>query len=279
MSLDWLLEPWGSGLMRRAFAEAALTGAVCGALGCFVLVRGLAFLGESLAHTLLLGVVLAFLLGTPVGLAAAAVAALTVLLTERIAADRRFGDDVASGILLPGFFGLAVVLITSSEGFSGGLEGALFGTILGVTAADVALAASVGLVTVVVLVLAGKELVLASFDRPAAAAMGYPLRALDLLLLALVTAAAVIGLRAVGNVLFAALLLGPPAIARLACRSFWPMAGCAAAIGVAAGVAGLYVSWNWDVGGGPAIVLLITALFIATVAATRVGRRRPAAAT
>lgn len=265
--------------MRRAFAEAALTGAVCGALGCFVLVRGLAFLGESLAHTLLLGVVLAFLLGVPVGLAAAAVAGLTVLLTERIGADPRFGADVATGILLPSLFGLAVLLIASAEGFSGGLEGALFGTILGVTSGDLALAASVGVATAVVLALAGKELVLASFDRPAAAAMGYRLRALDLLLLALITAAAVIGLRAVGNVLFAALLLGPPAIARLTCRTFWPMAACAAAIGVLTGIVGLYLSWNWDVGGGPAIVLVITTLFLVMAATARVGGRRQAVAT
>lgn len=260
--------------MRRAFAEAALTGAVCGPLGCFVLVRGLAFLGESLAHTLLLGVVLAFLLGAPLGLAAAGVAALTVLLTERIGADRRFSSDVATGILLPSLFGLAVVLIASAEGYRGGLEGALFGTILGVTTGDLALAGSVGLATLVVLALAGKELVLASFDRPAAAAMGYPVRALDGLLLALVTAAAVIGLRAVGNVLFAALLLGPPAIARLTCRTFWPMAACAAAIGVLTGVAGLYLSWNWEVGGGPAIVLVIAALFLVAAAGSQVWRRR-----
>lgn len=261
MSLEWLLEPWGSALMRRAFLEAVLTGATCGVLGCFVLVRGLAFLGEGLAHTLVLGVVLAFLLGVPVGFMALLVAALTVGASRAIGADRRFSPDVAMGILLPALFGLGVVLIAGAEGYRSRLEGTLFGAILGTTDGDLVLAGAVAGATVLALLLTGKELVLASFDRAAAAAMGYGLRGLDLLLLGLVALTTVVALRAVGSVLLAALLLGPPLIARRVSATFWPMAALSAGLGVFAGILGLYASWHWDVGGGPAIVLVVVALF------------------
>ncbi len=189
--IDLLADPWASGLMRRAFAEAVLAGALCGALGCFVLVRGLAFLGEGLAHALLLGVVLAFLLGAPLAVPVAAVAAFVVVAAGAIAADRRFGADVAMGVLLPSLFGLGVVLAALGAGYRARLEAALFGSILGVTEADLAGAVVVAVATAAVLAVAGKELVLASFDRAAAVAMGYRVRLLDLALLALVAVGAV----------------------------------------------------------------------------------------
>ena len=277
MSLDWLLDPWSSGLMRRALVEAIIAGALCGALGCFVLVRGLAFLGESVSHTIVLGVALAFVGGLPVGLGAIAVAALTVVLVQAIGGDPRLSRDTAMGILLPSLFGAGVALIALSEGYRTRLEDVLFGSILGVTGADLVLAAAVAVVAVLVLLVAGKELALVAFDRPMARAMGYPVAALDLLLLGLVALAAVVALRAVGNVLLTALLLGPPVSARMLCRRFWPMVLVSAALGTGAGIAGLYGSWHLDVGGGPAIALVVAAVALVTWLAVRSaewGRRR-----
>ena len=280
MSLDWLADPWTSGLMRRAFLDVVLAGAVCGALGSFVLVRGLAFLGESIAHTIVLGVAIAFLAGLPVGVGAVAMAGVTVGLVQAIGADRRFTQDTAMGVLLPSLFGAGVVLIAGSEGYRSRLEAVLFGSVLGVTGADLALAGLVAGLTAAVLALTGKELVLVAFDRPLAQAMGYRVRLLDLLLLGLVALAAVVALRAVGNVLLTALLLGPPAAARLLCRTFWPMAACAAAGGAGVSVAGLYATWYLDVGAGPAIVLAVTAAYVlaAVAARTRAGWGRRAVA-
>lgn len=269
MGVEWLLDPWTSGLMRRAFAEAVLAGGLCGALGCFVLVRGLAFLGESVAHTVILGVVLAFLVGLPIALGAALLAALTAALTTLIGADRRFSPDVAMGVLLPSLFGAGVALIALTEGYRARLEDILFGAILGVTNEDLLLAAAAAGIAGVVLALAGKELVLAAFDREQAEAMGYRVVLLDLLLLGVVTLTVVVALRAVGNVLVTGLLLGPPATARLVCQTFWPMAALAAALGAGAGVVGLYASWYLDVGGGGAIVIVVAATFAVTALATR----------
>ena len=271
--MDWLADPWTSELMRRAFAEAVLVGAACGALGCFVVVRGLAFLGEAVSHVMILGAVVALLAGGPVGVGAFAAAALAVWLTSIVAADRRFSPDTGIGIVLPAFFGLAVVLIALSDARRSRLEDLLFGSILSVEPLDLALAGCVVALAAGLIAVAGKELALASFDRPMARAMGYRLGLLDLALFAVVALAAIVALRAVGNVLVAALLLGPPLIARHVARSFGGMVAAAAATGAAAGVAGLYWSWHTDVGAGAAIALVIAGLY-GLVAAGSLARRR-----
>ena len=273
MTLDWLLDPWSAGFMRRALLEALLAGALCGALGCFVLVRGLAFFGESVSHTMVLGVALALLAGLPVGLGAAVLAALTVLALEAIAADGRLGRDTAIGILLPSLFGAGVALIALSEAYRSRLEDVLFGSILGVTDADLALAVAVAVAVAGALAVAGKELALVAFDRSSAGAMGYPVRLLDLLLLALVALVAVVALRAVGNLLLTALLVGPPVCARMLCRRFWPMVALAAALGACAAIAGLYATWHLDLGAGPAIALVVGGLAVVTWLVTRARRR------
>ena len=263
--------------MRRALVEAIVAGALCAALGCFVFVRGLAFFGESISHTIVLGVALAFLAGLPVSLGAAALAAVTVLAVQAIGADERLSRDTAIGILLPSLFGAGVALIALSEGYRSRLEDVLFGSILAVTDADLGLAVAVAAAAAVALLLAGKELALVAFDRSAARAMGYPVALLDLLLLGLVALAAVVALRAVGSLLLTALLVGPPVIARMLCRRFWPMVVLATALGAGAGVAGLYATWYLDVGAGPAIALVVGAVAATTSLVTR-GSWRPAGA-
>lgn len=273
----WLGDPWASELQQRAFVEGLLMGATCGALGCFVLVRGLAFLGESVAHTVVLGVILAFLAGLPVALGAAAVAALTVALTGVIQTDRRYSVDTAMGVLLPSLFGLGVVLISASSGYRAKLEETLFGSILGVTWGDVALAGVAAAVTVGVLAVAGRPLVRVAFDRTFARSQGAPLLLLDLLLLGVVTLAAVIALRAVGNVLLTAMLLAPAATARLVTIRIWPMIAVASILGAASATVGLYLSWYVDVAAGAAIVLTAATAFAVTAIAVRVPlpRRAP----
>jgi len=271
--LDWLADPWTSALMRRAFLEAMLVGGLCGVLGCFVVVRGLAFLGESIAHTVVLGVVLAFLVGLPTAAGAAVLAVVTVLLTTAIEKDRRLSVDTAMGILLPSLFGAGVALISLSDGYRASLDDVLFGTVLGATETDLALVLGASALTAAVLALAGKELALVAFDRATAQAMGYRTGLLDLLLLGAVALAVVVSLRAVGNVLLAGLLLGPPVTARMLCETFWRMAACAAALGVGASLAGLYLSWYVDVGGGAAIVLVIAATFVVVAIGVRVAGR------
>ncbi len=272
-ALDWLADPWTSGIMRRALAELSLAGALCGGLGCFAVVRGLAFLSESMAHTMLLGVVLAFALGVPTLAGAALIAGLTVALAVAIGSDRRVTFDTAMGVLLPTLFGAAVATAALVEGYRSRLADALFGSVLGVTETDLIVAASVAAVVLATLWLAGRRLELVACDRALAEAMGYRVRALDLLLLVAVTLAVVVALRAVGNVLVTALVLGPALTARLVARRFWPMVAWAAGIAVACGVVGLYATWYSDVGAGAAVTLAVAAAFAAVAAAGRLARR------
>ncbi|HEX8052240.1 MAG TPA: zinc ABC transporter substrate-binding protein, partial [Thermoleophilaceae bacterium] len=157
------------------------------------------------------------------------------------------------------------------------LEDLLFGSILSVEGLDLALAAAVAMLAAALVAGAGKELALAAFDRRMARAMGYRLRVLDLALFGAVALAAIVALRAVGNVLVAALLLGPPLIARHVCRSFASMCAASGAIGAAAGVGGLYWSWYENVGAGAAIVLVIAALYALVATASLALRLRPVA--
>ena len=271
-ALDWLADPWRSGFMRRAFLEAILCGATLGVLGCFVLVRRLAFLGESIAHTVVLGAALALLLGMPLGIGGALIGVATAVLTGRIASDRRFSPDTATGIVLPALFGAGIALLAAT---GGRLEDFLFGSILGVGTADLAVAGLVAVALLVALRLAGKEIVLASFDRATAHALGYRVGVLDAVLLTLLAVAVVVGLRAVGSVLLGGLLLGPPVAARLLCRTFWPMVGVAALLGAACGMGGLYLTWYLEVGAGPAIVLVVAvAVALAAIGAAVVTRRQ-----
>ncbi len=272
--LDWLADPWTSGIMRRALAEVTLAGGTCAALGCFVVVRGLAFLSESMAHTMLLGVVLAFALGAPVTVGAAVIAAVTVAAAVAIGADRRLSFDTAMGVLLPSLFGAAVVAAALVEGYRSRLADALFGSVLGVTWTDVALAGAVAAAAVATLWLVGRRLELIACDRALAEALGLRIRALDLVLLVAVTLAVVVALRAVGNVLVTALVLGPALTARLLCARFWPMVAVATGVAVACGVAGLYATWYAEVGAGAAIVLAITAAFLVAAAVAEVRRGR-----
>src|SRR5215210_1765559 len=207
--VEGLAEPWRADLMRLAFAEAVLAGVACAVLGCFVHVRRLAFLGESISHTVVLGAALALAVGLPLGVGGVAIALATAGLTGVIASDRRFTPDGATGVLLPTLFGAGVAMLALTGG-ARRLEGLLFGSILGVGAGEAALAGGLVIAVALVLWFAGKELVLASFDRDTAEAVGVRVAVLDGVLLALLAITVVVGLRAVGGVLLAGLLLGPP---------------------------------------------------------------------
>ena len=174
--------------------------------------------------------------------------------------------------LLPTILAAGVAVLAATGG-ARRLDDLLFGSILGVGGEDLVLAGVVALAVLVVFAVAGKELVFVAFDRVSARALGYRVALLDAVLLTLVALAVTAGLRAVGSILLAGLLLGPPLAARLVCRTFWPMVALGAALGALGGVAGLYISWHLEVGAGPAIVLAVAATvgLAALYAATRSG--------
>ena len=213
--VHWLVEPFAYAFMQRALIEVILMGAVTGAIGTYVVLRGLSFIGDALSHAIFPGVVIAFLLGRSVFLGALAFGLLTSASIVVLATTRRVKEDSAIGVLFAGSFALGVVLISTTRNYSRDLASFLFGNVLGVTTDDIALSAAVGGLVLLLLVLLHKELLLVAFDREAAQAMGVPVFWVDLLLLVMISLTIVVSLSAVGNILVVAMLVTPAATARL----------------------------------------------------------------
>jgi len=259
--LDYITDPLQYEFMRRALLEVILMGAVTGTIGTYVVLRGLSFIGDALSHAIFPGVVLAFLIGAGIFWGALVFGILTSAAIAVVATNRRVKEDSAIGVLFVGSFALGIVLISSSKNFTRDLTSFLFGNVLGVTTNDIILSAVAGVVVILLIVLLYKELLITSFDRAAAQAMGLPVFWLDLLLLVMISLTIVVSLRAVGNILVVAMLVTPAATARLLTDRLPVMMVVSASIGVIAGVTGLYISYWNDVAAGGTIVLVATAIF------------------
>jgi manganese/iron transport system permease protein len=257
----YLLDPLQFEFMRRALAAVVLTGVVSGVLGSYVVLRGMAFIGDALSHAVFPGIVIAVALGRSILLGAMVVGLLTACGIALISRSRRVSEDTAIGILFAGMFALGVVLVSSLASYQKDIADLLFGSILGVSTSDLELAGAATAVVLVTVLLLNKEFSLIAFDREMADAMRYPVFALDLLLLALITLAIVVSLRAIGNILVLAMLVTPAATARLLTNRLLVMQALAAAIGAACGVAGLYISFWWDLASGGTIVVTATLVF------------------
>ncbi len=259
--VQWLTEPFAHAFMQRALVEVVLMGAVTGAIGTYVVLRGLSFIGDALSHAIFPGVVIAFLLGRSVFVGALAFGLLTSASIVVLTAMPRVKEDSAIGVLFSGSFALGVVLISTTRNYSRDLAAFLFGNVLGVTTSDIALSAAVGTLVLLLVVAFQRELLLVAFDREAAQAVGVPVFWVNLLLLALISLTIVVSLTAVGNILVAAMLVTPPAAARLLTDRLPVMLCSSAAIGVISGVAGLVISYHANVAAGGTIVLVATGVF------------------
>lgn len=273
-----LTEPWGQVFMQRAFLVAMMCGLVCGVIGCYVVLRGMAFISDAVAHAVFPGLAIAFILQANLVLGGAIAGLATALAIGVVAQNRRLREDTVIGVFFAAAFGLGIVVLSTTSGYSGSLESFLFGSILGISDGDVRLVAIAGALLLLVMLALNKELVAVALDRETARAAGLPVLKLDLTLYVIVTVAIVISLQAVGNILVLALLITPAACARLLTDRLDAMMVLAAAIGAGTSLAGLYVSYHLDVAAGGTIILVMTTAFVACfVAAPRHGllaRRR-----
>jgi manganese/iron transport system permease protein len=272
--LHYLTDPLQFEFMRRAFIAVILTGVASGVLGSYVVLRGLAFIGDALTHAVFPGIVIAFAIGQSILLGALVVGLLTALGIAVISRGRRVSEDTAIGILFAAMFALGVVLVSSLAAYQKDVADLLFGDILGVSRTDLYLAGTATVIAVAAILLLNKEFALVAFDREMADAMRYPVFLLDLLLLGLITLAIVVSLRAIGNILVLAMLVTPAATARLVTNRLLTMQLLSAAIGSAAGIIGLYISFWWNVASGGAVVLTATGIFFAVFAVEQLRARR-----
>lgn len=274
--LDALADPFGQALMQRALLEVLLLAAVGGTLGCWIVLGGLSYGAESLAHGMFPGLVLAALAGVPLLLGGAAgilVAALAVALASRV---ERIGRDEAIAVAVTTLFGAGALLALSPD-VPVGIQGLLFGDVLGTSREDLlAAGALVGLV-LLVLLLGHQRLLAVGFDRAGARALGIAPVAVDALLLTLLGIAVLVAVQGLGNLLVVAVLVAPAAAARLLTRRLVPMMAVAVALGALAGVGGLYLSYYARIAAGASIAGALVAVWLAAHAASSIRDGRHAA--
>jgi manganese/iron transport system permease protein len=260
--MSWLTDPLGYGFVVRALVEVGIVGVSCGAIGAYVIVRRLAFIGDAISHSVFPGIVIAYLVGASILGGALVAGVVTALAIVAVARGTRIREDAAIGIFFAAAFALGIVLISTHRSFQGDLTAFLIGNLQGVSVGDLWLSVATAAVVLVLLTVFHKELLLTSFDRTLAAAMGYPITALDALLLILLTVTIVIGIQAVGIILVLAMLVTPAATARLIVDRFAPMMLVGALIGCLVGLVGYYISFYVGIASGGTIVLVNTALFV-----------------
>ena len=266
--LDWVLDPLQYEFMVRGFAAAILVGIVCGVLGAYVVLKGMAFLGDALAHAILPGIAVGYLVGNGArgplfwgGLIAGVGAALGI---GAISRSGKIREDTAIGIIFSGMFALGVALISTARNFAVDLTHFLFGNVLGVSPADLRLTALLAGFIVLLVAAFYKELLVTAFDPVLATILRLPTQFYRYLLLIMLAVTIVVALQTVGVALTVAMLVTPAASASLLTRRLPSMMAVAALIGAGSGVLGLYLSYYANIASGPAIVLVCTAVFAVT---------------
>ncbi|MFV0451302.1 MAG: anchored repeat-type ABC transporter permease subunit [Propioniciclava sp.] len=247
--------------LPRALAVALMSSVVCGVVGCHVVLRGMAFIGDAVAHAVFPGLAIAFVVSGNLVLGGSLAGIITAVLVAVFSQNRRLKEDSIIGILFVAAFALGLVIISQAPGYAGSLQQFLFGSITGIPDSDLYVVSLTGVAVLLVLLLFHKELVTVSLDRESARALGLRVFWLDLMLYVLVTLAVVISVQTIGNILVLALLVTPAATARFLTDRLGVMMLLAPAIGALSAVVGLYLSWSWDLPTGGTIVLVLTAAF------------------
>jgi manganese/iron transport system permease protein len=277
--LDALIEPLGFAFFVRALLASTLVGLVCAVVGSYMVLRGLAFMGDALSHSAFPGVVVAYLLKVPFYLGAAVAAVGTALAIGWVTRRGQLRGDTTIGVLFAGMFALGIFLFSRIPNYVGDLFGFLFGEILGIGESDLIALAVLAIIVLATVGILWKELLYSTFDPLGAAASGLPVVRLDYLFLALIALTIVVSLQAVGIILVVAMLVTPAAIGQLLASSFGRLVAVAVVVGIASPIVGLYLSYWLDAATGATIVLVESALFLAALAmrslATGVRRQAP----
>jgi manganese/iron transport system permease protein len=258
----FLLDPFSYGFMQRGLVATLLVGVVCAVMGTFVVLKGLAFIGDAVSHAAFPGLVIAYILGLPLYLGGAVAAVSTALAIGLVSRRSRLRFDTSVGVLFAGTFAFGVLLYSTIKGYVGDLLGYLLGNVLGISVGDLVQVALLGAIVLAVVILIRKELLFATFDPLGAAASGLPVAALEYLLLGLLGVTIVVSIQAVGVILVVAMLVTPAATAQLLVVRFEPLMLLAAALAMIAALGGLYLSFYLNVASGASIVLVETLFFV-----------------
>jgi ABC-type Mn2+/Zn2+ transport system permease subunit len=260
--VSWLTDPLAYGFVLRAFLAAIIVGLVCSVLGTYIVLRGMAFFGDALAHTILPGVVVAFLLGWPLAVGALVMGILTALGIGALTSRGVIKEDTAIGVIFAGFFALGVAMLSATGNYTIDLAHFLFGNLLGVTTNDLLVSFVLGSLVLLLVFLFYKEFLVISFDPILASTLRLPAIFLRYLLLVLIAVTIVVSLQVVGIALMLAMLVTPAAAASFLTRRLPSMMLVSALIGVLSGIIGIYASFYLNIATGPAVVLAASVIFI-----------------
>lgn len=259
--MEALLAPFEYEFMQNALMVAVISAAVCGVLSSWLVLMGWSLMGEAVAHSVLPGVVLAFILGVPLGAGAMAFGLLAVALIAGLSRTSTLKRDTTIGVVFTSLFSLGLVLISVTPSQTH-LTHILFGNVLGTSRTDLYYVASLAAITLLVLIIKRRDFTLLAFDRTYATAIGLRTSVLTAVLLVLLALTTVTALQTLGVILVVAMLVIPGATGFLVARSFTVMLLVSASVGVIAALAGVNASYWWDISPGGAIVLAASAQFV-----------------
>jgi manganese/iron transport system permease protein len=259
--IAFFIDPMTYGFMQRGLAAAVLIGIVCAVMGVFVVLKGLAFIGDAVSHAAFPGLVVAYILGAPLYIGGAIAAVVTALAIGLVTRRSRLRFDTSVGVLFAGTFAFGVMLFSTIKGYVTDLLGYLLGNVLGIGIGDLVQVAILGAVVLAVVLVIRKELLFATFDPLGAAASGLPVARLEYLLLALLGVTIVVSIQAVGIIMVVAMLVTPAATAQLLVIRFGRMMVVSVVVASVSAVAGLYLSFYLNLASGASIVLVETLFF------------------
>jgi len=248
--------------MVRGLWASLMVGTLCAVVGTYVVLRGMAFFGDALAHAILPGIAIAYLLDANLFWGALTMGLVTAVGIGYLSQRGEIKEDTAIGVIFAASFALGVALLSTVQTYSVDLTHILFGNVLGVSSTDLWLTAGLGAVVLLLVVFLYKEFLVVSFDPILAATLRLPLNVLNYLLLVLIALTIVVSLQTVGVALMLAMLVTPAATAYLLTRRLWHMMILGAIIGAVSSAAGLYLSFYVNVASGAAVVLVCTGFFV-----------------
>jgi manganese/iron transport system permease protein len=262
MIITWLLQPMQYGFMQRGLIAALIIGVLCAVIGCYVVLRSMAFLGDALAHAILPGVAIAYLLGGSLLIGALVAAIVVAIAIGFFSRGGMIREDTAIGILFAAALSLGVALISSIRTYAVDLSHIMFGNILGVSVADLWLVGVLSALVLIILVVLYRPFLVVTFDPVLAKTLRLPTEGLRNLMLILLAVTIVVSMQTVGIGLVAAMLVTPAAAAYLLTSRLPMMMVVSGLIGGLSSLTGLYLSYYLNIASGAAIVLVATGFFL-----------------
>lgn len=259
--MSFFTDPLEYEFFRQGLIVATLVGGLCGAMGVFIVLRRMSYIGHGLSHAAFGGAVVGYLLNISFYIGAGLWSFMAALLINAAARRKNIGADAAIGIVTTASFALGVALISKKRTFTRNFEAALFGNILGVSHQDILIIAGVSVVVGLGIFVFYKQLLFTTFDEEIAAVSGVPTRWIETGFALALAATIVASMNIVGVTLIAAAIVIPPTTARFLTNSFGPLLILSTIIGALTGFFGMFISFEYDIASGAAIVLFGTLIF------------------